>query len=70
MAFLLCVPLAFPSRVLGAFCLVIIDDVFGHEPFQVALVEYDHGVERIVSAVADESLSNAILPGASGGWFA
>ena len=44
---------------------MVIADVFVHEALQMALVEYDHMVEQIPTAVADESFGNTVLPRAS-----
>lgn len=32
-------------------------DVFRHQAFQVAVVEYDHFVEQVPTAISDEALS-------------
>ena len=42
--------------------VVVVADVLGHEPFQMAFIEHDHMVEQIAAAVADEALSDAVLP--------
>ena len=44
---------------------MVITDVFVHQAFQMPLIEDDHMVEQIPSAVAGPVLCNAILPGAS-----
>jgi hypothetical protein len=44
--------------------VVVIANVFGHEPFQVAFIEHDYMIEQIAPARADESFGHAILPGA------
>ena len=42
--------------------LVIIADVFVHQPFQMALIEHDYMVEQVAAATADEALGDSILP--------
>jgi hypothetical protein len=43
--------------------IVVIADVFGHEPFQVAFIQDDYVVEQVAAAVADEAFGDAVLPG-------
>jgi hypothetical protein len=42
--------------------LVVKPDVLVHEASQVTLVQNDHVVKQIATAVANESFSNAVLP--------
>jgi hypothetical protein len=42
--------------------VVVVANVFGHEPFQVALVEHNNVIEQVAAAGADESFGNAVLP--------
>ncbi len=45
--------------------LVIVADVFIHEAFQMAFVEYNHVIEQFATTTANEPFRNAILPRAS-----
>ncbi len=40
----------------------IIADVLGHEAFQMTLIQDDHMVEQIATAVANEAFRNTVLP--------
>ena len=42
--------------------VVVVANILVHEPFQMMLIEHDHMVEQVATAVADEALSNAVLP--------
>ena len=42
--------------------LVIVVDVFIHEAIQVPAIENDHMVKQIMSASADPTLGDAVLP--------
>ena len=42
--------------------VMIVADVFFHQPFQMTFIQHDHMVEQISAAVADPALPNAILP--------
>jgi thiamine biosynthesis protein ThiC len=42
---------------------MIVDDLFVYQAFQRALVQYDHLVEQVAAADAEESFGNAVLPG-------
>ena len=61
---LFCFPTGRPSlcqRKMSAF-LVVIANVLFHKAFQMALVEHDHMVEKVTSAVADPTPRNSVLP--------
>ncbi len=45
--------------------VVITVHVFGHEAFQMAIVQNDDRIDQVAAAAGDESLCNSILPGAS-----
>jgi len=45
--------------------LVIVTDVLGHQPFQMAFVEHDHMVEQVSSTIPDPAFGDAVLPRAS-----
>jgi len=42
--------------------LVIVGDIRVHESLQMALVHYNHMVEQVPTAVADETLRDSVLP--------
>jgi hypothetical protein len=42
--------------------LVIIADVFVHEPFQMAFIEHNDMVEKITAVTSHKTFCNAILP--------
>lgn len=42
--------------------IVVIANILGHEPFEMALVERDHVVEQIATAGTNETFGNAVLP--------
>ena len=44
---------------------IVVPDVFVHQPFQMPLVEHDHMVKQVASAIANPALGDAVLPGAS-----
>jgi hypothetical protein len=37
--------------------IVVVADIFGHQPFEVSLVEHDDMVEQVSPAIAHEALS-------------
>ena len=43
---------------------MVMANVFGQEPFQMAFVEHDDMVEQIATTGADGALGHAVLPGA------
>jgi hypothetical protein len=45
--------------------VMVVADVFGHEPFEMPLVEDDDVIEQVPAAVADKALGDAVLPRAS-----
>ncbi len=45
--------------------VVITVHVFGHEAFQMAIVQNDDMIDQVAVAAGDESFGNSILPGAS-----
>ncbi len=45
--------------------LVVIADVLIHQPLPMASVQYDHMIEQIAAAVADEALGHTVLPRAA-----
>ena len=45
--------------------IVVIGDKIGHKALQVSLIEDDHLIEQIASAIAGESLGDPALPGTS-----
>jgi hypothetical protein len=42
--------------------LVIVADVFPHQPFEMMFIEDDHVVEQIVATGTDEPLGDTVLP--------
>ena len=49
------------EREMGSI-LVVVENVIGHEPLQMARVDRDHMIEQIASTAADESFGDAVLP--------
>ena len=50
--------------------VVIVAHVFVDQTFQMALIQYNHMVEKIAAAIADPTLRDAVLPwGAKAGSF-
>ena len=46
--------------------VVIVADVFGHQPFQMVFIQDDDMIEEISPAIADEAFSDSILARATG----
>src|ERR1035441_8915989 len=42
--------------------LVVIANVFSHQPFQMPLVEHDYMIEQIPSAITNPAFCNTVLP--------
>jgi hypothetical protein len=49
------------ERQMGS-VIVVVADVFGEEPFQVALIESDHMVQEVLPTASDPALRNSVLP--------
>jgi hypothetical protein len=45
--------------------LVVVADVFGHQPFQMAFIQDDDMVEQVPATVADEAFGDTVLPRAA-----
>src|SRR5580658_3414902 len=42
--------------------VLVVMDVLVHQPFQMPFIQHDHMVEQIVTAVANPTLGNTVLP--------
>lgn len=43
--------------------LVVVVDVFGEQPFQMAFIHRDHMIQQVASAAFDPTLRHTVLPG-------
>ena len=53
--------------------LVIVEQVGGHQPFEMALIQDNHVVQQVASATSNPALRNTVLPRAAKGrarWLA
>jgi hypothetical protein len=53
--------------------LVVIADIFSHEPFQMPLIEDNHVIQQVAAATPNPALGDAVLPRAAEGcanWLA
>ena len=42
--------------------VMVVADVFVHQPFQMSLVQDDYMIEQVAAATSDETFGNAISP--------
>ena len=49
------------QREMGSI-VMIVPDVFVHQPSEMPLIHHDHVVDQITAAVANPALGNAVLP--------
>lgn len=47
--------------------VVVVADVFSHEPLEVPLVEHNDMIDQVSAAVAYKALGDAVLPGTTEG---
>ena len=43
--------------------LVVIADVFAHQPFQMPFIPYDHVIQQVSSTVTNPAFGDSVLPG-------